>query len=1101
MAEEKSISEILESGDIAHMLLNSIDDMIAMIDCNGNVLYLNDALAKSLGGDRIEFVGANLRDILPEEIFESRRTYALEVKRTKKPLYFEDKRNERWFKNNLYPVLDERGEVSQIAVFVRDITEQKKAEEKLVESENKLRTLLDATHDMVLLMEWDATIIDMNDSMAKSLGVNKNEVIGKNLRNYLPPEIFESRYNCAVKTKKTGKPAGLIDERAGKYLDNIFYPIFDENGEVFRLAVFSRDITEQKKAEEKLVESRKKLRTLVDATHDLVLLADVDGTILDLNDAMAMALGGEKDKIIGTNIKEHLPPAVYEARTARVRNIQRTKKPEGFIDTKRGRWYDNHFYPIFDEKGEVIQIAVFTRDITEQIEAEEKLRESEERFRTVVENAGEGIGAVDENEVFVFANPEAEKIFGVDEGKLTGRNLMDFLSDEEKKKVLQQTEKRRQGEKSTYELEIIREDGEKRIIVITSTPRWDKDGKYEGAFAVFRDITEHKMLENELRKREEMYRRLVETLPDAVTMTDLEGNVIYASEKTLEIHGFESEGEVIGKNSLDFISPEEHEKAIENLKKTMERGYVKDIEYTLLRKDGSTFIGSLSASVIRDADGNPEAFIGITRDITERKKVEQEIMHLNQFLEGIVENANVWLDVLDENGNVVIWNKAAEKISGYSAGEVVGHGKIWEWLYPDENYRRKIVEKAVTIIRNGEVVEDFETTIRCKDGKTKIISWNSRNLVDNEGKPIGSIALGRDITARKEAEKELAKFKAIADAANYGVAIASIDGTVLYVNDYYARIHGYTVEEVIGNHVSIFYNEEQFKEVMKLRNMLVEGEGLSAREVWHIHRDGHIFPMMMSSIVIKDDEGKPLYVTVTSLDITRYKQLEEKNSQQEKMAALGKIASVVSHELNTPLANIGITAEYLKSSLPEKYKKELDVIMQEVRNASSIIKKTLGFSRMGSMEFRKVNIESVIKKAVEAVKVRRDMDGVTIRMNLSPCNLMGDEYRLFEAMTNIIDNAILARSSESKMHVVDIASKISDDNVVITVKDNGIGMNIGTLEKSGKPFFTTRTKGEGTGLGLFISKWIIKEHGGSLVIESEENVGTEVTVTIPCGDD
>jgi len=268
---------------------------------------------------------------------------------------------------------------------------------------------------------------------------------------------------------------------------------------------------------------------------------------------------------------------------------------------------------------------------------------------------------------------------------------------------------------------------------------------------------------------------------------------LYASEKTLEIHGFENEDELIGKSSLDLIVPEERERAINNIKKTLERGYVRDVEYT----------------------------------ITDRKKAEQEIMHLNQFLESIVENANVWLDVLDENGNVVIWNKAAEKISGYSAEEVVGHGKIWEWLYPDENYRRKITEKVVAIIKDGEVVENFETTIRCKDGKIKIISWNSRNLVDNKGKPIGSIALGRDITDHRKAEEELMKFKTIADVANYGVVIANIDGTVLYVNDYYARIHGYTVEEVMGKHISIFYNEEQFKEAMRLRNTLICRGGMA----------------------------------------------------------------------------------------------------------------------------------------------------------------------------------------------------------------------------------------------------------------------------------
>jgi len=120
----------------------------------------------------------------------------------------------------------------------------------------------------------------------------------------------------------------------------------------------------------------------------------------------------------------------------------------------------------------------------------------------------------------------------------------------------------------------------------------------------------------------------------------------------------------------------------------------------------------------------------------------------------VIHNANVWLDVLDEKANVVIWNKAAETISGYSRDEVVGHGKIWEWLYPDEEYRQEITARAAAIIK-GDSVEDFETVVRTKGGEYRTISWHSRNLTDEKGQLIGSIALGRDVTERKRAEEEL----------------------------------------------------------------------------------------------------------------------------------------------------------------------------------------------------------------------------------------------------------------------------------------------------------------------------------------------------------
>jgi len=141
--------------------------------------------------------------------------------------------------------------------------------------------------------------------------------------------------------------------------------------------------------------------------------------------------------------------------------------------------------------------------------------------------------------------------------------------------------------------------------------------------------------------------------------------------------------------------------------------------------------------------------------ITARKQAEEEIKQLSQFRELIIDNANIWLNVLDEKGNVVIWNKAAESISGYSKEEVVGHGRIWEWSYPDDKYREEMFAKATAIIEKHEVLEDFETTIHRKDGKKRDMSWHSRNLLNDQGKPIGSIALGRDVTERKRAQEAL----------------------------------------------------------------------------------------------------------------------------------------------------------------------------------------------------------------------------------------------------------------------------------------------------------------------------------------------------------
>jgi PAS domain S-box-containing protein len=174
---------------------------------------------------------------------------------------------------------------------------------------------------------------------------------------------------------------------------------------------------------------------------------------------------------------------------------------------------------------------------------------------------------------------------------------------------------------------------------------------------------------------------------------------------------------------------------------------------TLLKKDGSEVdIEFDAARVIYEGE---EAVLVIVSDLTYIKKAEEELVRLRQYQLSLVEHANLWVNVLDQNGNVVIWNKAAEEISGYSKEDVIGHNKIWEYLYPDKSYRDEIFSRAMSIIQQGESMYGYETTIMARNGQKKIISWYSRDLFDDRGHTIGSIAIGLDVTTERESKEAL----------------------------------------------------------------------------------------------------------------------------------------------------------------------------------------------------------------------------------------------------------------------------------------------------------------------------------------------------------
>ena len=194
------------------------------------------------------------------------------------------------------------------------------------------------------------------------------------------------------------------------------------------------------------------------------------------------------------------------------------------------------------------------------------------------------------------------------------------------------------------------------------------------------------------------------------------------------------------------------------------------------------------------------------------REKEEEIHKLSQFQENIIDNANIWVNVLDKKANFVIWNKSAEKISGYSAPEVIGHNKIWQWLFPDEEQRKKIIQKITAIIKKGEVVEDYETTIRCKEGKVKVISCNSRNLSDPKGKIIGLVILGRDITSRKHNEKVQEILYNISKAVNSQVSLDKLSKIihqelkfVIDANNFYIALADYKEDKLFFD----YYKDEK----------------------------------------------------------------------------------------------------------------------------------------------------------------------------------------------------------------------------------------------------------------------------------------------------
>jgi PAS domain S-box-containing protein len=250
--------------------------------------------------------------------------------------------------------------------------------------------------------------------------------------------------------------------------------------------------------------------------------------------------------------------------------------------------------------------------------------------RRYLDIAGVIILALNKQGEITLINKKGSEILGWQEKDLIGRSWFDhFIPPALRDKVRSVFTQLMSGEKEEVEYHvnpILTRSGETRVIAWYNSLKKDEQGRITGIISSGEDITRQKIAEDALRESEERYRKLVETSPDAVTVSNLDGEITFVSRQTMELHGFSDERDLLGKSAFDLIAPRDRAKAMLNMRRTLKEGLIKDEEYTLVRTDGSQFIGEMNAAVIRGQDGQPKMFIATTRDVTQRKQADQ-VLH------------------------------------------------------------------------------------------------------------------------------------------------------------------------------------------------------------------------------------------------------------------------------------------------------------------------------------------------------------------------------------------------------------------------------------------------------------------------------------------
>jgi PAS domain S-box-containing protein len=1019
-----------------------------------------------------------------------------------------------FWENTANPIRDARGKVVSCLEVTRNITERKQAEDALRESEEFSSSLLAKAPNPVLVINQDTSVRYVNPAFEKLSGFSSKEVIGRKA-----PYLWWTEETL----KKTSGDLKEAMSRGAVRIEELFKK---KNGERFWVEITSAplrkdgeykyylanwvDITEHKQAEDALRESEEKLQKMFESVTDGISVVDLNGAIIETNQRMVEMHGfASRDELLGRKASELVAPRDRE-RIAR--NMRKAIKEGAVIGVEYtllradGSEFAGELSTnvIKDASGRVVAHITVSRDITERKQMGEALRESEERFRSIVENSQAGILIVDDAYRFTYVNDELCRILGYSREEAIGQDFRQFLDEESRKLVAERYIRRQRGEEvpSRYEFNVVHKSGQKRRVEISSAVIKDSVGRVKTVAQIL-DITERKKAEESLRESEEKYKTLAEDVPAAIYFNDFKGTFLYGNKKAEEITGYKRE-ELLGKSflKLRLLDPKEMSKAAKFLALNRLGKATGPDRLVLNRKDGTKRIVEIRTRIT--TVGGKKVVLGMVEDITERKQWEQALADevtrrrilIDQSLDGIV--------VLGEDARVYEANRRFAEMLGYTPEEVLKlHTWDWDKNFPPEQ-----------LLEMGRAVDEkglhLETRHHRKDGSVIDVDISINGVVVAGQKLVFCVC--RDVTERKRAEEALRESQefssSLLESSPNPINVVNMDTSIRYVNPAFEKLTGFTFDEIRGRKAPHpWWPEGKRARILAAFKDSVEHGGRRSGTAHNFQKkNGERFWVEINSApVIR--EGKPVYLIISWLDVTQRKRAEEKEKQlqqdlylAQRLASVGELAAGVAHEINNPLTGVlGFSQRLMRKSTDEAFSRDLKIIHGEARRAAEVVQNLLTFARRRQPKKEYASINDIVQKTLELRDYALQTSNIEVVTTFAPNlpQIMVDFPQMQEVFLNIILNAEQAMNEAHGRGKLIVKTREIKDHVRVSFADDGPGIAPENLDKVFDPFFTTRGERGGTGLGLSACHGIVTEHGGRIYVRSKPGKGTTFFIELP----
>jgi PAS domain S-box-containing protein len=1108
---KKMESALIESESRYRELAESVTDVFFAMDEKLRYTYWNKASEELLGISAKDALGKSIYDIVPDDESTRRAVSVYQrVLATKEPQHFINERSlggrDYVFEISAYPTKD------GLCVYVKDITERKKLEKALEEGEEYYRHIFDSAPFGIGISSIDGKVITLNKAMEVITGYSAEDFITVNLA-----DTYVNRADREILLREIRWHGGVTDypvqlkRKDGTVYDALLSIRLTTIGDKEFVQTICQDVTERKRAEEALRESEERYRALVELSPEAIFVAS-EGRHVFINSAGLKLFGASStNQIIGKPVIDFIHPDYRKIVADRMQDAMKMGIAPHEIEEKFLRLdgttvdVEVRAAPFIYEGKPAMQAVV--RDISERKRAEEALRLSEENFRDSIENSPLGIRIIDEDGKSLYANRALLEMYGYDSlEELEAVARKRRYTPESYAEHIKRVNKRKHGEHvpDHYEISIVRKDGQVRYLSVSRAEViWNGKREFQ---MVYQDITERK-------QAGEQYQTIIRTAMDGFMLADMQEHILDVNEAYCNLIGYTRE-ELINMSIVDIEAMMNRQEITESFRRIAEIRHGR-FETRHRCKDGRIIDVEVSINYLPAEGGRQFVFI---RDITQRKHAEEQLQQEKERAQGFLDIAGVILVAIDADGKVTMINKKGCEVLGYEQGEIVR--KNWfDTLIPEEI--RREVKEVFKKLMAGEVepVAYFENPVFNKKGEERIIAWHNVILKDIDGKIIGTLSSGEDITERKKAEEALhaseARYRLLAENVRDVIWATDMDLRFTYVSPSVKYMGDRTAEEVtsmsLGQLLAPSSQElamKTFAEELVMANMKpLDPNRSRTLEVELIRRDGSGYWAELKMSFMRGPNGQPVGILGVMRDITERRQAEEQRRALEqkaqlasRLASVGELASGVAHEINNPLTGvIGYAELLMQEDVPKHIKNDLAIIHDGAQRVAGIVKGLLKFARQTKPERVPVNINEILEVTLRLRAYELETSNIKVTARLAPDLPMtiADPGQLQQVFLNLIINAEMEMRLAHGKGKLTINTQRTDSIIRICVKDNGPGIARGNLDKIFDPFFTTREAGQGTGLGLSICHGIVVEHGGRIWAESQPRKGATFIVELP----